>query len=310
MLVAFAGCRCSDEPKSAAPNADSAPPAPLASSFVSVWGSSASDVWAVGPKGGVAHFDGHAWTMSPSLTSKNLSAVSGSAADDVWAVGEQGTTLHFDGKAWSVTDQDDDLILLGVWTGGKGEAWASGIVDNVGLLRHYTGAKWENLFISGANSLWKAWGTGPNDVWLVGSDKKGAGFVLHGDGKNFDRMPFEGGSLRGIWGAAPDDIWVSSYDAELHHWDGHAWSIAPALPATPTRHLLSIWGAGAKDIWTVGFDGTILHYDGKLWSLAPPPSTQILWSIWGSAAKDAWIVGNGGTMLHWTGGSWVAQAAK
>ena len=188
------------------------------SSFASVWGSSASDVWAVGPKGAVAHFDGGAWTLSPNLTSKNLSAVSGSAADDVWAVGEQGTTLHFDGKAWSVTDQDDDLILLGVWTGGKGEAWASGIVDNVGLLRHYNGTKWENLFISGANSLWKAWGTGPKDsVWLVGSDKQGEGFVLHGDGKNFDRMPFEGGSLRGIWGAAPDDIWVSTYDGELHH---------------------------------------------------------------------------------------------
>jgi hypothetical protein len=305
--LAVAGCRCSDEPKRSPDASPADAPAPLAMSFVSVWGSSAKDVWAVGPKGAIGHFDGRSWAMSPSVTTKNLSAVSGSAADDVWAVGEQGTTLHFDGTVWSVADQDDDLNLLGVWAGSKGEAWASGIADNVGLLRHYNGKKWENLFISGANSLWKAWGSGPKDIWLVGSDKHGAGFVLHGDGAKFDRMPFEGGSLRGVWGSAPDDVWVSSYDGQLTHWDGSAWSAAAGLPA---GRFLGGWGTTAKDMWSVGFDGAILHYDGHAWVHSPATNAQILWSVWGSAADDVWIVGNGGTILHWQGRAWAPHAAQ
>jgi hypothetical protein len=137
---------------------------------------------------------------------------------------------------------------------------------------------------------------------MVGSDTKGGGgFVLRGDGKNFDRMPFEGTSLRAIGGTGSDDVWLGAYTGELYHWDGTAWTATPALAES---HLLSIWAASPKDVWAVGFDGLILHYDGDAWTRSATTSTSILWSVWGSAADDVWIVGNDGTLLHWTGHGW------
>ncbi len=69
-----------------------------------VWGSSASDVWAVGQHGTLRHgSSGSAtWSVIASPTTNDLHAVWGSAANDVWAVGDAGTIVHFDGKAWTL----------------------------------------------------------------------------------------------------------------------------------------------------------------------------------------------------------------
>jgi hypothetical protein len=58
-----------------------------------IWGSSASDVFAVGDNGVIVHFDGTQWT-STKPTGKGLIGVWGFSPGDVFAVGEGGTILH------------------------------------------------------------------------------------------------------------------------------------------------------------------------------------------------------------------------
>ena len=58
-----------------------------------IWGSSASDVFAVGEDGIIVHFDGSQWT-STKPTGKGLIGVWGFSPGDVFAVGEGGTILH------------------------------------------------------------------------------------------------------------------------------------------------------------------------------------------------------------------------
>ena len=64
-----------------------------------VWGTSASDVWAVGyvgANGGVIlHYNGTIWSSISSGTAQNLSGVWGTSASNVWAVGFNGTILHY-----------------------------------------------------------------------------------------------------------------------------------------------------------------------------------------------------------------------
>lgn len=62
--------------------------------FRAVWGATAADVWAVG-LGGLAHWDGTAWTPAPSerLTAH---AVWGTSATDAWMVGPEGRVLHLE----------------------------------------------------------------------------------------------------------------------------------------------------------------------------------------------------------------------
>ena len=50
----------------------------------------------------------------------------GSAADDVFAVGARGTILHWDGKEWSSMDSGSETFLTGVWGTGPHDVYATG----------------------------------------------------------------------------------------------------------------------------------------------------------------------------------------
>jgi len=63
--------------------------------LTAVWGSSATDVFAVGWGGTILHYDGTSWQLMTSGTGNNFNAVWGSSATDVFAVGEYGTILHY-----------------------------------------------------------------------------------------------------------------------------------------------------------------------------------------------------------------------
>jgi photosystem II stability/assembly factor-like uncharacterized protein len=57
----------------------------------SVWGASATDVYAVGPSGTILHYDGMTWTaMTPPATTIDLKSVYG-VGTDVFAVGTAAT---------------------------------------------------------------------------------------------------------------------------------------------------------------------------------------------------------------------------
>jgi len=265
---------------------------------MSVWGSSASDIWAVGSEGCVVHFDGKAWRQLPSITSHNLTAVAGAAADDVWAVGAEGVVLHYDGHNWTETESTEGRVLLGASENGSGELWVSGVQGGVGYVRHYTKEKtWESKHIPDSKSLWRTSSHGDN-VWVVGSDDQAKGFVLRGDGKRLDRVPFTGAGLRGVYAPSPNDVWVATYDGALQHWDGNQWGPATTVP---DAHWLGLWGSAPNDIWAFGLGGTAYHYTGTTWSRVDTGTHDILWAAWGRAANDVWFVGNAGTRLHWTG---------
>ena len=286
------------------PSPPSSSPAPLASpNLRSVSGSGAKDVWAVGDGGVILHFDGKAWSPSPSGTKENLTGVHATAPTDAWACGDKGTILHWNGTAWSQAAQVSGATLLAIWASGPADAWAVGIDSSGegGYLHKWNGTQWDGQGIPGSTSVWGVTGTGPHDVWMVGTTQRGTGLVLHGDGAKFDANGFEGSSVRSVWSVKPDDAWVAPYDGAVQRYGGKSWS---ALP-TNTGALLHIAGSGPDDVWATGSNGVALHYHAGAWKPTPTGTTQIIWSVWSRAANDAWAVGNGGTMLRWNGTAWA-----
>ena len=77
-----------------------------------VWGSSGSDVFAVGDSGTILHYDGTAWSAVASPTANNLNSVWGSSATDAFAVGDNGTILHYDGLHWSTVASRQQIISM------------------------------------------------------------------------------------------------------------------------------------------------------------------------------------------------------
>lgn len=87
-----------------------------------VWGTSSSDVFAVGQEGLILHFDGTRWTRQESGVTVNLGGVWGSAPDNVFAVGGAGTILHYDGRTWMPLESNTTTGLTAVWTTPSGDS--------------------------------------------------------------------------------------------------------------------------------------------------------------------------------------------
>jgi len=274
----------------------------LTSPHRGVWSSAPNNVWVVGSDGYIVHFDGKAWKRVPSGTSEGLKAIGGSAPDDLWVVGDHGTVLHYDGHAFTQLASNEDETLLDVRsTGRRGEVWLVGVTPQSALLKHYRDVSLgETRDIEDAASLWRLAVVTPQSIWAVGTDRRSKGFVLRGDGQQFERVPFEGGSLRAVFGTSPDAVWVAAYDGGLHRWDGQRWA---SLPVVQDTHWLGMWGAGPRDIWVVGLDGRAFRWNGDGWARINMPTREVLWAVAGSAQDDVWFVGGSGTRLRWDGKS-------
>ena len=90
-------------------------PLPTVYDLNGVWGSSGSDVFAVGAYGTIPHYDGAGWSAMTSGTTEALLGVWGSSGSDVFAVGAKGTILHYDGWPWSPMSSGPQDILEVVW---------------------------------------------------------------------------------------------------------------------------------------------------------------------------------------------------
>ena len=139
-----------------------------------VWGSSQTDVWAVGTST-ILHFDGSTWSPAPGTPASGfLSGLWGTGQTDVWAVGG-ATILHFDGTAWSMSSTGIDAgaySLNRVWGSGAADVWAVGsIVTGLegpagpGAILHWTGAGWTACTIA-TTALTGVWGAGARTCGL------------------------------------------------------------------------------------------------------------------------------------------------
>lgn len=222
-----------------------------------VWGSSASDVWAVADRGAILSWNGSAWSSEGgSATTPPFSAVGGAGPRDVWAVQAPGTMLHRTDAGWVPTATGTALQIQGVWGIGPGNVWA---VSDQGTILHWDGALWSASTV-GALPFAAVWGSPSGDVWAVGA----AGAVAHLTGSVWSAASSGTAQyLRGVWGRAPDDVWAVGDVGTIIHWDGVQW--AP-VPSGTTERLLGVWGSGPADVWAVGQE-VILRWDGHAWSV-------------------------------------------
>lgn len=125
---------------------------PGTATLFGVWGSSASDVWAVGgdtaaQTGALWHWNGSAWmdTALPNNlgTQVILYKVWGASARDVWAVGSNGTTIHYDGQAWS---------QVMIPTTARGPLFT---VHGAGAQRYAVGGNASGILLEGQGTAWR-----------------------------------------------------------------------------------------------------------------------------------------------------------
>src|SRR6185295_7758822 len=201
-----------------------------------LWGTTSTFLTGVGPGGLILRHDSTGWhrdVMPSSDGSGTLYGVAGSSATDLWAVGTN-VFSHYNGSGWisTIAPSTNDEAYLAVWLSGPGEGWACG---ESGVLARLSNGTWRGVArLGGSYSRNGLWGSGPNDVWMVG----------------------HGHSL------------ATGFPLSIEHYDGTAWSNGAGMldPQGTLPPLTGIWGSDATHVWAVGKGGTIVFWDGTLWN--------------------------------------------
>lgn len=227
-----------------------------------------------------APVDAAGWaTVAEGLPGALLS-VNGRASDDVWEVGanvpgEGPLVVHWDGAGWETLDTSGlSHDLWWTWLEGDAGVWAVGSSGAVARYDRATRA-WDVTQLDDAATLFGVWGSGPEDVWVVGSD-----------------------------------VSLTSDGARAWHYDGAAWS-AVGLPAeaAAVSALFKVWGRGADDVWMCGAHGMVLRWRGAAWEVVPTGSTAELFTVSGSE-DEIWVAGGAGagTILRWRDDAWTDES--
>lgn len=314
--------------------------------LTSVWGSSADDVYIVGHDNVILHFDGDMWTsvayssikwQNPYTNSAaHLNDIYGSGPDCVFAVGQEefryddgrhellALVLHKDaGSTWYQEHQsylvyypaDYDYVgpeeLNAVWCSAPDCAYVV-MHGGVAMRRSVTPVgTWEDVDMR--PDMYDVWGSGPDNIYVVGSDRHGCGpggTILHWNGTKWSMLPTASGlynELYDVWGSGPTDVFATvggtSYQGrEVIHYDGSGWSKTNLLGSG--LMTTALWGSGPQDVYAVGWvqeaGGRVMRYDGVSWTKIVD-TTEKLYDVWGSGPDNIFFVGHKGTLIQYNG---------
>ena len=221
--------------------------------------------------------------------------------------------------AWRLVLDAEDLegVVLSVGGSGPDDVFAvGGPLGNRGfesLVVHWDGGRWRALRPGGTETYWWVAGSGPQDMWMVGT----GGRITHWDGTRFvEHASGTSVTLWGVWAASPTEAWAvgglpgrgtgapGGNDVVLR-WDGVRWTRV-ALPGTPRgAALFKVWGRSPADLFIVGEGGTLWHRVGETWRLESDDalSTDSLLTVTGCGASEVYAVG-GLSVLRHDGTAW------
>lgn len=300
-----------------------------------VWGSSGSNVYAVGDSGAFLRYDGSSWSQvqsSDSLFQAMVTpysypswAIWGSSATDVYVAADDGELIHFDGQHWTLVPDNDGrttgLFVTGIWGDSPTDVWIATYETGMNVTR-YDGSQWSGQNMPpdqpGSHPIWCPSG------WMIAATSStnvyeydhcgtlnwfdGATWQLS-TGPNFPThmsalWAVPGNAIYAIGAVGPGTpnpqprgVYVASAPT--------SWTLVPGSPTVPETDLVpgnwisaqnGLWGDAANDLFAVVAD-SVYHYDGARWTSQGDPSWQG-WAMYGPSLTDIFVVGPHGFILH------------
>ncbi len=186
-----------------------------------IWGTSASNLWAVGgddeQRAVLWHYDGMMWTVQDVSgivrqdVPTTLFKVWGTGASDVYAVGETGTVLHYDGMNWSLVDPGTTNSLFTVHGSGSILAAVGGFFVNGVIIERKEDGTFLNRTPSGVPQLNGIFvGPGSGDAVAVGNSlsvavRDTSGWTVVNEGDDPENPPRD---FHGVWVDRDNGIWA------------------------------------------------------------------------------------------------------
>ena len=263
-----------------------------AGSFSGLWGSSPTDLYAVGAGFNVTGYVYHSlgnglWTSIK--TSGSLYAVWGSGPDDIYVAGLNMILRSTDRGATWVSEKlpvvGGTWVIDALWGSGANDVYAAGFsTDSHGTkagssILHSTGnGVWVSQYGDTSGSSFSLWGADATHVFAVDRE---SGAIIQSPGNGSWTVHDALGVVRSIHGIGSNRFYVTGANGVLFQSaDAMTWT-SQQIAGVSSELLEAIWGTANNDIFVVGNHGSIFHFDGTSWSNAGAAGTKLL-AIWGN----------------------------
>ncbi len=151
-----------------------------------IWGSSPTDVWAVGNSPYVSHseiwhYGGISWEMFTDISYYwNPSSMFGFSENDIWIGGGGGDFYNYDGNSWEkIYDYENNTLecmtINAIWGENPSNIYAIALalkpgnnIDVYSLILHYDGNVWKEVFRNDKTIQYYAMRGYKNDLYIVG----------------------------------------------------------------------------------------------------------------------------------------------
>lgn len=147
------------------------------------------------------------------------------------------------------------------------------------------------------NPLYGVWGSGANDVWMVGD----SGSIVRWNGSTLiDEATSSKEAFQAVWGSGPNNVWVVGNGGTLiYSCNGTKRTISPdelGIPKLPKYGLASVHGTSQRDVWVVGEDASgsvlrpvVIHIDGGADCSSKVTGTLIALASPPTGANTSWL---------------------
>jgi hypothetical protein len=263
-----------------------------------LWGSSATDLYAVGNAGTIVHSRGDGqWIAQTSGTTATLNAIWGSSTTDLYVAGES-IVLRSSGDGHWRSETPPGASYQAVWGSGAGDVYIAGIIG----LAHSTGdGTWTaQPPVQQTRGYFGLGGRSANDVWAVGGDGQQTVGQLIGGTQHFTGSWswIALGSTQNMKGIVltTHGTFIVGNGGEIWFDGGNGFQRQTSAVVTD---LNSVWAAGSGTLFAVGGSGAVVTSSGDgAWHIEATPSALPLNAVWGASETDVYTVGYAGEILH------------
>ncbi|MEZ4394981.1 MAG: hypothetical protein R3A48_28220 [Polyangiales bacterium] len=165
---------------------------PPGTDLYDVWAFSENDVWAVGTK--VLHWDGTTWSDALDIGAGSYFGIWGSAPNNLYIVGNS-VMRRYDGTTWRTVLTNSIADLRTVWGSSASDVWAAG---EGGTVVHYDGNAWGPVSSGITTRITRLWGFGANNVWAVGERGVALNYTYSGNPSTPTPAPCNYGTPEGL----------------------------------------------------------------------------------------------------------------
>lgn len=262
----------------------------LPAALLSVWAGAPDDVWIVGADPGsgptVLHWSRDTWEPLDPDSPGDLWWVWSDGGDTLWMVGDHGRALQLDRPSGTWTEHaaaDPAYKLFGVWGSADDDVYAVGgdvTGEADGIVVHWNGSAWSPATTAPGTKraprrqAFKVWGSGPRDVWVVGT----GALVMHFDGTSWTELDVgldPSIPLTTVHGASATEVFAVGGvgNATVLRFDGTAWTDDSPPPRDVVPALSGVFGGDGPV--ACGNRGTVLRRASTWEPASPEPVTAL-----------------------------------